>query len=117
MKRLFVATLLSFFVVNLSAQDYLPGIWKTDKDNTLVRIEKQGDVFEGKVISSDDENIKPGTVMLKDVKSKKEKLEGKIYVPARDTWLEGTFEVSGDKLKITAKIAFISKSVVWTKNQ
>ncbi len=115
MKSFLIVSLLSINTLSLSAQNSLISSWKTDKDNTVVRIEKQGDVFIGKVISSDDENIKPGTVMLKEVKPKKEKLEGKIYLPERDTWLDGTFEVSGDKLKITAKIAFISKSVVWTK--
>lgn len=115
MKTLLIALLLNLFGLNLSAQENLSGIWKTDKDNTHVKIERQNDVFIGKVISSDDKNIMPGTLMIKKLKLKKEKLEGEIYVPSREQWFDGTFQVSGSNLTITVTLLFISKSVVWTK--
>ena len=116
MKNLLIALLLSLFGLSLSAQDNLSGTWKTDKDNTLVKIEKQNDVFIGKVISSDDKNVKQGTSMIKDLKLEKGKLKGQIYVLRRKKWYDGSFQVSDDKLTITVTLAFISKSVVWTKS-
>jgi len=116
MKHLLVAALLSLLALNLSAQDNFSGTWKTDKDNTLVKIEKQNDVFIGKVISSDDQNTKPGTLIIKDLKAKKGKWEGQIYVAARKKWFNGSFLVSDNQLKITVTLAIISKTVVWTKS-
>lgn len=116
MKNLLVATLLSLLTLSVSAQDSFSGTWKTDKDNTLVKIEKQNDVFIGKVISSDDQNSKPGTLVIKDLKLKKGKWEGQIYVVSRKRWFNGSFLTSDNQLKITVTLAFISKTVVWTKS-
>lgn len=117
MRHFLVAILLSLFGLSLSSQDNLSGTWKTDKDNTLVKIEKQNDIFIGKAISSDDKNIKPGTLMIKNLKLKNGKLEGEIYVPNREQWFDGSFQVQNDKMKITVTLAFISKTVVWTKDK
>lgn len=116
MKNLLIAALLSLFGLNLSAQDNLPGIWKTDKNNILVKIEKQNDVFIGKVISSDDENAKPGTLLIKDLRLKKKKWKGQIYILRRKEWHNATFQAADNKLTITVTLVFISKSVVWTKS-
>ena len=115
MKNLLIVTLLSILALNLSAHENLSGTYKTGEDNTLVKIEKQGDVFIGKVISSDDENAKPGTLIIKDLKQKKEKWKGQIFILNRQEWHDATFKIAEDKLTITVTLLFISKSVDWTK--
>lgn len=54
--------------------------------------------------------------MIKDLKLKKQKLEGEIYVPSRNEWFDGSFKVNNNnELTITVTLLFISKSVIWTK--
>ncbi|WP_293908289.1 DUF2147 domain-containing protein [Sphingobacterium sp. UBA5670] len=117
MRKILFIAFLSITTLSVSAQDNLSGIWKTDKDNTLVKIEKQQNVFIGKVISSDDKESKPGTLVIKDLKEEKGKLKGKIYVVSRDQWFNGTFQATDKTLKIAVSLAFISKTVEWTKTK
>lgn len=114
MKNLIII-ILFLFGVNASAQDNVSGIWKTDKDNTLVRIEKQGDSFIGKVISSDDKDVKPGTIIIKEGKQEKGIIKGQLYLFKKSRWFQATFEAQGNKLKVTGKWTFITHTVHWTK--
>ncbi len=114
MKNLIIIIFV-LFTLNVSAQDNVLGIWKTDKDNTLVKIEKQGNSIFGKVISSDDQDVKPGTVIIKEAKQEKGITKGQLYLFKKSRWFQATFEVQDNKLKVTGKWAFISYSVLWTK--
>jgi len=115
MKKIFFAILLSLFTISVWAQDNLPGIWKTDKDNTLVKIEKQDGLFIGKVISSDDKDVTPGTVVIKDTKIEKGILKGQLYLFKKKSWFQATFKMEGNKLKVTGKWTIFSHSVLWTR--
>ncbi|MCO6175926.1 DUF2147 domain-containing protein [Flavobacterium sp. NRK F10] len=116
MKKSIIITLfISIFSLNTYAQDNLLGTWKTDTDNTLVKIEKQGNSIVGKVISSDNKEAAPGTVIIKETKYEKGILSGQLYLFKKKRWFQTTFEVQGNKLKVTGKLSIMSHTVHWTK--
>ncbi len=115
MKSILLTLLITLMGFHLEAQEKITGTWKTEKDNTLVKIEKQNDAYIGKVISSDNENIEPGSLIVRSIKPQKGNMKGQIFIHRWDKWYDGTFQVLDNKMKVSVSISFISKTVEWTK--
>ncbi len=106
---------ISLSCFSLSASEKFPGIWNTGNHNTVVKIEKKNDVFEGRIISTDSDNAQPGTLIVKDMKYEKGEWIGKIYSPKRDAWYNAAFSMGDETLTITVTVGFFSKTVEWKK--
>ncbi len=115
MKSILIAVLISFSGITLSAQSNLTGIWNTGNHDTMIKIEKSDDFFCGKIISSGNENAKPGTLIMKNVALKKGKWQGEMYSPQRGEWYDANIVPENNKLIITVSVGFFSKTVEWTK--
>ena len=88
MKNIFLILTFSLFSFSLFAQNDLSGNWNTGEKNTIIKIEQQNGVYIGKVVSSDNPEAKPGTLIMKDVKQKKETWTGKLYAAKRGEWYD-----------------------------
>lgn len=109
---LLVFGLLSF---NSFAQSEVVGEWIVGKQNTIVKIEQQDNLYSGKVISSDNSNAKMGRLMVKELKQTKETWKGKVYAPKRKEWFNATFIPHKNKLEVKIKAGFFSKTIEWLK--
>lgn len=115
MKNLFVTLFLGILGITTYAQDNLTGTWKAENQNTLVKIEKVEGVYIGKIISSDNKDIKPGTQIIKDVHLKKDKWVGQMYAPKRREWYDIELNPKEKNLEITISVGFYNRTVEWSK--
>jgi uncharacterized protein (DUF2147 family) len=116
MKNLFLVTLISLAGSSIFAQSDIVGTWNTGDQNTLVKIEQVDGFYTGIIISSDNDKAKPGTLIMKDVKHKKDKLEGKMFAIRKGKWLDAELHHTEDKLVIIISAGFRNKTVEWTKD-
>jgi uncharacterized protein (DUF2147 family) len=91
------------------------GEYTLGERNTVVKIEKQNEVYSGKIISSDNPKAKIGKLIIKDLKLKKGKWRGKIYAPKRKEWYDAEFTPKENSLEITIKVGFMSKTINWKR--
>ncbi len=117
MRILFISILFSLSGLTLSAQNNFSGIWNTGNNDTMVKIEKLNDIFSGKIISSNNQNAKPGTLIMKDVALKKGKWKGKLYSPQRGEWYDAEIVPESNRLMITVSVGFFSKTIEWTRSE
>lgn len=107
-------TIFSFTSYAQSPSD-IEGEYIVGKQNTVVKIERQEGVYTGKIISSDNPNVKIGKLMVKDLKGKKGKWKGKIYAPKRNEWYDAEFKNKRNKLYVEVSVGFFSKTVEWIR--
>ena len=103
-----------FSALTINAQS-IAGVWNTGQDNTKIEITENNGVYSGKVISSDNDQVKIGKQFVKDVKSVGGKWKGKIYSPKKDNWYNATIEAKGEQLLVTVKSGMMSKTIAWQK--
>ena len=114
MKLVLLNLLLSFF---LTSANNIEGIWDANKDNTLVRIYEENNLYYGAIVSSDNPTAKKGTIILKDLKFESGKWVGKFYSIKFNRLFDAEIEVENKILKIKVSAGFISKTSLWQKSQ
>lgn len=117
MKHVMIMILISMSCITMSAKDSLAGYWKTNRNNTVVKIESQDDVFTGKIISTEDNENRIGSLIIKDVKLNNGEWQGKIYAPKRNEWYNAKFNVLDDKLTIIITVGFFVRTLEWSKTE
>lgn len=110
---LMLCILLSSLTMN--AQQSIAGIWNTGNDNTKIEITKANDVYEGKIVSSDNAKAKIGKQLLKEVKSVDGEWKGKLFAAKRGKWMDAVLEEKGNQLQVTVKAGWMSKTLEWRK--
>lgn len=99
----------------MNAQSPIAGTWNTGQKNTKIEIVESGDVYVGKIASSDNSDAKIGKTLIKDIAYTDGEWKGQIYLLKREEWAEATFTPKGDILEITVGSGFMSKTIEWTK--
>lgn len=117
MKRLIIFLLL-VVVSPLYAQSGSPlhGIWNTGQQNTNVEIRGDEEVLKGKIVSSDNEKVKIGLVMLRDLEKTGDAWKGKIFSLKRKKWFDVRIRPEEDKLNLEISSGFYSRTVHWVRN-
>jgi uncharacterized protein (DUF2147 family) len=115
MKSILLIAIFGLIGSSVFAQSDIRGTWNTGEQNTLVEIGQEGESYTGKVISSNNDKLKPGTLLIKDVKLKKNKWKGQLYAPKKGEWYKAEFTNKGNILEIVLSVGFMSKTVEWTK--
>ena len=123
-----IALLTSF--TGLNAQYSLVGTWQPEDKENLIEIYEENGKYYGKVTGSEnpteDEKIKSKiesdvmVILLKDFekKDKKKYCCGTLFSPKKQKEMSATISIeSEDKIKITVKKGFMSKSLYWHKVQ
>jgi uncharacterized protein (DUF2147 family) len=93
----------------------LTGEYIVGEQNTIVKIEQQDDVYSGKIMSSDNSNVKIGKLMVKDLEQTRGKWKGKVYAPKRKEWYDAEFILKENTLDIKIKVGFFSKTIEWLR--
>jgi hypothetical protein len=114
MKNLVLLIVMFFTTISMNAQS-LAGVWNTGEDYTKIEISEDNGVYNGKIHYSDNAKAKIGNLILKDVKFSNGKGEGKIYAAKKGKWYDAILEENGNKLNITIKVGFMSKTLTWEK--
>ena len=114
MKNLVLLIVMFFTTISMNAQS-LAGVWNTGEDYTKIEISEDNGVYNGKIHYSDNAKAKIGNLILKDVKFSNGKGEGKIYAAKKRKWYDAILEENGNKLNITIKVGFMSKTLTWEK--
>lgn len=113
-----VIVLLTFglFSFASSAQSNVAGNWIVGKENTVIKIAKEGSSYSGKIISSNNSKAKIGLLMVKNLKQdQKGDWTGQVYAPKRDEWYDAEFKTNGDILEVNITVGFFSKTMEWKK--
>jgi len=113
--RTLAIAVITLFSVSMYGQSNISGTYVLGEKNTVVKIEQDGAVYNGKIMSSDNAKAKIGTLMVKDIKETKGKWKGKVYSPKRKEWYDAEFKPNDTALDVTIKKGFFSKTVTWTK--
>lgn len=116
LRNILLVLTISLLSINSFAQPGVVGEWIIGEQNTVVKIEQQNSIYSGKIISSDNPNVKTGILMVKDLKQTKGKWEGKVYSPKQKEWYDAEFTQKENKLNIEISVGFFSKTVEWIKS-
>ena len=116
MKNIFLVIVLSLTGISVFAQSDISGTWNTGEQNTVINIEQDNGIYIGKIISSDNPEVKTGILLVKELRQTKNTWKGKLYAPRRNEWYDADFVRKGDKLLIKISVGFFSKTIEWTRN-
>jgi uncharacterized protein (DUF2147 family) len=99
-----------------SKQAPIAGRWHTpDKEATIeIYLAKDG-AYYGKLVAAKNPKAKPGLLILRKLKKKGDKWEGKLFVAKRDRLVDVAVRPDGTKLKVTVSAGFRSKTIYWTR--
>ncbi|MGK0447445.1 MAG: hypothetical protein ACJA2M_001219 [Polaribacter sp.] len=113
MKNILLILFFGIFSFTSFGQKTLIGDWIANSDkNTVVKIVQNNEVYSGGILSSDNQKA-VGTLLLKDVKLKKDTFKGKLYAPKRKKWYDAEFKIKGNTLEIYISVGFFSKTIKW----
>lgn len=115
MKPLILTSFLLLLALKTQAQKSIEGVWQTGKDNTIIHVQNIQNEWNGKVVSSDNENASPGKLVIRNMVWNGEIWEGEFYVPPLDSWLDATMEPEGNQAEVTVYVGWFSKSLTWVK--
>jgi hypothetical protein len=117
MKNLVLIVLLvTTSLIHAQSRSPLDGIWNTGQQNTNVEIIYNEGIASGRIVSSDNEKVKIGLVMLKDLKKTGDAWKGKIFSLRRKKWFDVLIRPAGDELNLQISSGFHSKKVQWVKS-
>jgi len=111
MKIIYLGLLLSLII---QTEDY-EGLWKTNKDHTIIEIYKENNIYYGKIVSSNNSKAKKGTLILRDFKYLNGKYIGKLYAIKIDKLVDAEMKINNGILEITAQLGFMNKTIEWKK--
>lgn len=103
--------LLMFLIVYTSAQQSLEGLWKTGKEETLIKIFYSNEQLIGKIKSSNNEQAEIGKIILKDFESEGNKWVGKIYAVKRKKWYNVEIISKEEVLELKISFGLMSRSL------
>lgn len=103
------------FTLSLSAQEMQKGIWHTGNANTKIETYEKDGAWYGKVIESDNPQVKVGADILRDFKVVDQHLKGIIFLVARNRKVDAIIEPTEDELKITVSARSRSRTMVWKR--
>ena len=115
MKNLLIIIVALFTTMSINAQS-LAGVWNIGEDNTKIEITEDNGVFSGKILSSENAEVKVGKQIIKNVKFSKGEHKGQIYAAKKGEWYSAVLKENGGQLDITIKVGWMSKTVHWKKN-
>ncbi len=98
--------------ISINAQS-IEGLWNTGKENTIVKIKKVDNLYEGAIYASDNSSAPIGKLIVKDIEKKEDTYKGKIYVDKKKKWYNAAFIRTGNNLKVTVSSGFMDKTVDW----
>ncbi|MBK7577814.1 MAG: DUF2147 domain-containing protein [Ignavibacteria bacterium] len=105
----------SAIVCRLFPQSPVEGSWLTGEDSTIIKIyQKDGSLF-GKILSSDNPNVKIGTEILQGFRLVKGVWTGKLWEAKRSELLDATLELHKNVLEIAVPTGSTFKKLVWKK--
>jgi len=90
------------------------GTWKMSEENIEVEIIQDGDVCTGVIVKAPKEGA-VGTEILRDLKEKKGKWEGKLYAIRKGRLVDVVIVPKEDELDLEVSAGFVSKSMSWKR--
>ena len=115
MKKISVLICVLFSTLSMYAQQSIAGIWDTGKDNTKIEITQANDLYEGKIVASDNSKAPIGKLLIKEIKSIDGEWHGKLFAAKKGKWMDAVLKEEGQQLFITVKAGLMSKTIEWAK--
>jgi uncharacterized protein (DUF2147 family) len=112
MKKITSVLVFLLGAIAINAQS-VEGLWNTGKENTIIKIKKVDNLYDGTINSSDNSNAPIGKLIVKDVEKKGGTYKGQIYVDNKKKWYNAEFIRTGNKLKVTVYSGLMNKTVEW----
>jgi uncharacterized protein (DUF2147 family) len=111
MKILFLSLLISF----LTPSNDFTGIWSMSKGNTKIEIYEKSGAYFGKIVSSDDEKAKKGTLVLREFTYMDGVWKGKLYSFKKNKLVDAEMLIEDNILKVSFDAGFMSRTLEWEK--
>ncbi|UTW63605.1 DUF2147 domain-containing protein [bacterium SCSIO 12741] len=116
MRSILIISLMLFSFV-ASAQSSIQGLWATGDNNTVIEITQVQSHCEGKIKSTDNEDVQKGTLILKDLEKSGDTWEGKIYAPKRESWYDVEITPEANQLIVEVSVGFLSRTLEWSRSK
>lgn len=113
--KIIVMCFLLISSLSMNAQQSIAGTWNTGKENTKIEITEVDGLYQGKIVSSDNEKVKIGKLLLKEVRSVRKGYKGKLFAAKKGEWMDAMLEAKDNKLSITVSAGFMNKTIEWSK--
>lgn len=110
-----VAMTFSFSNHAANGLNDISGIWNTG-ENTLIEIDTAAKPIVGKVIKTEAEKGKVGTVILSDFQQTKDGWQATIFAPKRKKHFPALLTLENDQLNIEIDVGFFNKDVQWQRH-
>lgn len=105
----------SAIVCRLFPQSPVEGSWLTGDDSTIIQIYQKDGALFGKIVSSDNPNVKIGTEILQGFRLVKGVWTGKLWEAKRSELLDATLELHRNALEIAVPSGYMFKKIVWKR--
>lgn len=115
MRTLLLIICMMLISVMAWAESDIIGRWETGKENTVVEIAESAVGVCGRVVSTEGEVAKAGTLILKDIKQDGGVWEGSIFSVKRNEWYNAEIRQEADTLYVKVSVGFMSKTFEWKK--
>ena len=115
MKKVSYLFFLIFSFQSVHAQDQLTGNWQTGKNNTVIEIRTVDNELAGFIVSSANENVTPGTQIIRNLIKKEDGYVGELYAIRTNQWVDGYFEPAGQTMRVTVSMGLMSKKLDWIR--
>lgn len=101
------------------AQTTLTGRWLNQDQNAHVEIAETEAPFQGKLVWTENEKgqAKLGLRILRDLTPTRDGWQGTVYSIKQDDSYDATFRLTeeGQKMEMTVKVGFMSRTQTWTR--
>jgi hypothetical protein len=115
MKYALVLLILLCCVGTSSSQELLQGTWNTGQENTNIEILQENNDWIGKIVSSDNENVVVGKVILKELEKNGNAWSGKLFVLRRQKWVDVDLTPDKTNMDVQVSVGIKSRNLQWIK--
>lgn len=110
----FIAT-TCFLWLSSTAPNDIEGAWNTGEENTVISIAKEGEVWLGRIASSDNTQAEINGIVLKKLHWNGDEWEGQIYAAKRKEWYDVEIVPKAEVLEVEVSVGIFSKSLEWKR--
>lgn len=93
----------------------LEGLWRVDDQPAWVLIEAQSEGLQGRVVRHDARSDAVNRIVMRDIEAEGSGYRGMVWAEQLGEFRKARISVEEDTLTIRVKVAFFTKTAVWSR--
>lgn len=111
------AAALILFLIFSGSPEPPTGVWMYQEDFSRIEISEHNGKLSGKLISTRNPNLIPGTEVLREINYLDGKWQGKIYLPSKERWVGANLLQKENLLFLELDFGYDTKRIHWYKDE